>query len=190
MDSVLVDFNLDHDILMALENSELNRLLLTDEFSGKLYGSLKLNIQKQAQKSSLSLVSALKRNAEMNAIISSKPKQAKQFPTTSKTAKVMPNKQSAVNTKAPMPPLQSQGSVIFGKDMDNNLVCPMCQKTFTAQHTANRHFMNVHNKISYKCEMCDYSCRKDYLKQHAMKNHGINEAMAKLMVQNAKPMQN
>ncbi len=89
----------------------------------------------------------------------------------------------------PAPALQTQDSVSFGKDLSGNLVCPICNKTFTVLSTANRHWLNVHNKILYKCEMCEYSCRKDYLKVHAMKNHGINEAMAKLMVQNCQIVQ-
>ena len=87
------------------------------------------------------------------------------------------------------PVIKTQGSVIFGKDELGNLICPICKKSFTAQASADRHFTTVHNKISFKCEMCDYACRKDYLKVHAMKSHGINEAMARLMVQNCKQIQ-
>ena len=87
------------------------------------------------------------------------------------------------------PVIKTQGAVIFGKDANGNLICPICNKSFTAQASADRHFTNVHNKISFKCEMCDYACRKDYLKVHAMKHHGVNENMAKLMVQNCKQVQ-
>ena len=81
----------------------------------------------------------------------------------------------------------STGSVTFGKDGLGNLLCPLCQKKFTKTYTANRHFESVHGNILYKCHICDYNTsRKDALKAHGMKKHGLTDDMAQMMVKNYK----
>ena len=76
----------------------------------------------------------------------------------------------------------SIGSVIFGQDGMGNSVCPLCQKKFPRKANAERHFQTAHGNVCFKCRMCDYNTsRKDSLKLHGIKKHGLTEEMAKLM---------
>ena len=79
----------------------------------------------------------------------------------------------------------SVGSVKFGEDGLGNLVCPLCQKKFSNTGNANRHFQAAHGNILFKCHMCDYnSNRKDALKAHGIKKHGLSEEMVRAMIRN------
>ena len=77
------------------------------------------------------------------------------------------------------------GSITFGRDMNGNFLCPFpsCGKSFANNTNARRHFDSAHGGAEFKCQICQSSFnRKDVLKSHAMKKHGLNEAMAKAML--------
>ena len=69
--------------------------------------------------------------------------------------------------------------------MNGNVLCPFpnCGKSFGQVKNAKRHFEGAHGGAEFKCQLCENSFnRKDALKLHAMKKHGLNEAMAKAML--------
>ncbi|XP_075243373.1 uncharacterized protein LOC142337761 [Convolutriloba macropyga] len=78
----------------------------------------------------------------------------------------------------------SAGSVNpeFGKMPDGRLICPLCSKFFDSMKHARRHFDTIHMKIELKCEICGSSFnRKDNLKSHLMKKHGMESDTSKFL---------
>ena len=78
----------------------------------------------------------------------------------------------------------SAGSVNpeFGKMPDGRLICPLCSKFFDSMKHARRHVDTIHMKIELKCEICGSSFnRKDNLKSHLMKKHGMESDTSKFL---------
>ncbi|XP_075244422.1 uncharacterized protein LOC142338523 [Convolutriloba macropyga] len=70
----------------------------------------------------------------------------------------------------------------FGKMPDGRLICPLCSKFFDIMATARRHFETVHKKNEITCEMCGKQFgRKDNLKAHLMKVHGMESDTARFL---------
>ena len=187
MEVVTVALNLNELAIESLLNEIVINVQLNNFQSKSCFGSLQLAASKHKTflPSGISVKRNLEHNRNIGSELSKQPKVANRVSAPSR-AQSSPR---STGTALPNSNVQTQGSVIFGRDMDNNFICPVCKKSFSLQTNANRHFANVHNKISYKCEMCDYACRKDYLKVHAMKNHNLSENLAKMMVINCKPVQ-
>ena len=79
----------------------------------------------------------------------------------------------------------SLGSVIFGRDMNGNFICPSpgCSKVFGVYASAQKHFKTNHSGIEYRCKMCEQTYnRKENLKRHAVQVHKLNDEMATAML--------
>ena len=65
-------------------------------------------------------------------------------------------------------------------------ICPLCMKSFygsQSRTTGQRHIQTAHGSNKFKCDVCGYiSTRKDVLKSHIMKKHGMKNTVAKAMV--------
>ena len=190
MDSIKVSVHLNEEVLKNIPfNKEMNhelKLILCDPEMQTIFGAIYLGPDSAENDLLAQDQNPIKTGKRSKPIINSSS-----FRTTFNIApkKTRVEQVSVSYDGNRQPVLKTQGSVTFGKDEQGNLICPICKKSFTLQLNANRHFTSVHNKISYKCELCDYACRKDYLKVHAMKSHGMNENMVKFMMLNCKQVQ-
>ena len=190
MELLTVTFNLNEAAIQCmLKQTVPFNVDLSHEESKQYFGSLKLTSRLHDQ-SPLPSHPFLKRgptNGTNREPMSAKHPRMTSSPVSSKPQPMKSSRQMAVPVLNRT--VQSQGSVVFGKDLDGNFICPICKNSFSRQSHANRHFISVHNKVSYKCELCVYSSRKDHLKIHIMKAHGLSESMAKMMAMNSSHVQ-
>ena len=186
MESVTMTVQLFEEALQSLPNNlTFSPFLITDSLKEKQIGQIYLSpdvwIPRNFPEASGSVM-ASKRKLEFshNQFLP----QPKKLNVRSKTA-AQPKPIGQVSNSLTNQSSGSVGSVTFGNDGLGNVICPLCQKKFTNAGNANRHFASSHGNILFKCHICDYNTsRKDSLKAHGMKKHGLTEVMARMMVKN------